>query len=100
MFEKATEIPLKVWQDPQGDVVLLHYSRTECFIYFGCWINDAEPADYLCKLTFHSASAVRCLRFEYTPYLNREFKYRSSILIIENSQWLEQVNQQQLEILS
>lgn len=96
MVEKEIEIPLKVWQDPQGDVVL-HYSRSNCFVYFGCWISAGEPADYICKLTFYNTSAVKCFKFEYTPYENREFKYHSKISIIENSQWLKRVSEQRLE---
>lgn len=96
MNEKEIEIPLKVWQDPQGDVVL-HNSRTECFIHFGCWISNIEPADYICKLIFHNVSAVRGFRFEYTPHESKEFKYHSSISVIENSRWLEQLNEQRLK---
>jgi hypothetical protein len=33
--EKAVQIPLEVWQDPQGDIIL-NISERECNAYFGC----------------------------------------------------------------
>ena len=86
MEEIAIAIPLKVWKDPQGDVIL-HYSCESCVIYFGCWITNIEPANYLCKLTFHRAWAVRgYLREE--DYNVKEHDYRSYVYRVENSEWL------------
>jgi hypothetical protein len=94
--EIAIAIPLKVWQDPQGNVVL-RYSREECLLFFGCRTEAGDPADYLCQLKFHHAWAVRGLRLEYLPYRIKDHKYHSRILLVENSQWLRQVSQQRVE---
>jgi hypothetical protein len=94
--EIAVPIPLKVWQDPQGDVVL-HYSREDCSVYFGCWASAGVPADYLCKLTFEDGWAVRGYCLESFPYEIKEPHHRSCIYEVENSQWLEQVSQQRIK---
>jgi len=91
--EIGIAIPLNVWQDPQGDVVLLH-SREHCIIFFGCWSDDATPADYIGKLTFQRAWAVRGVRVEWHGYHIASNNYRSSILSIENSRWLSQLTEQ------
>jgi len=91
--EVAVAIPLKVWQDPQGDVVL-HASRKECAIYFGCWIEAGIPADYLCCLRFHYAWAVRGFSLEMLPYEIEELSYRSSIYYVENSRFLKSAVEQ------
>lgn len=94
-FETAIPISLNVWQDPQGNVVLRH-SREDCDVFFGCWTQAAEPADYLCKLTFRNAWAVRGLCLEGFPYQIKEHR-RSCIYEVENSSWLEQVNEERLK---
>jgi hypothetical protein len=97
MFSKseiAIPIPLNVWQDPQGNVVL-HHSREECEVFFGCWKETGEPADYLCKLTFRGATAVRGLCLDDLPYQIKEHR-RSCIYEVKNSIWLEQVKEQWL----
>ncbi len=86
--EIAVPVPLKVWQDPQGDVVL-HSSHEGCTVYFGCWEVPGEPADYICKLTFNHAWAVRGVDSEYLPYEYKEH-HRSCIYEIEDSEWLKQ----------
>jgi hypothetical protein len=86
--EIAVPVPLKVWQDPQGDVVL-HSSRGECNIYFGCWESAGEPADYICKLIFNHAWAVRGGSSEYLPYEHKEH-HRTCIYEIVDSEWLRQ----------
>lgn len=99
MFAKseiAVPISLGVWQDPQGDVVL-HYSREDCEVFFGCWIEAGVPADYLCNLTFRHAWAVRGLSLEGFPYQVKDH-VRSCIYEVENSVWLKQVSEQRLEI--
>ena len=90
LSEQALPIPLKVWQDPQGDVVL-HHSRSECCIYFGCWITNVEPANYLCRLSFHRAWAVRGTRWEFMPYKTVSH-LRSCIYEVENSHWLVELS--------
>jgi hypothetical protein len=91
--EIAIPLPLEVWQDPQGNVVL-HHSREGCSVYFGCWAEAGEPADYLCRLTFHHAWAVRGFNLECLPYRAQEHNYRSYIYRVEGSAWLEQVSEQ------
>lgn len=86
--EIAAPIPLKVWQDPQCDVVL-HAGRDGCAVYFGCWAIAGEPADYICKLTFTHGWAVRGYNSEFLPY-ERGGCSRSCIYEIENSEWLRQ----------
>jgi|SRR5215831_6002629 len=93
--EVASAIALTVWQDPQGDVVL-RYDREQCLVYFACWIDAGVPADYLCRLTFHHAWAVRAFRLETLPYETREPHYRSSIFVVDDSCWLREVSEQRL----
>ena len=84
----AVPIPLKSWQDPQGDVVL-HKSRASCTISFGCWEAAGEPSDYICQLSFSNAWAVRGINPEYLLY-EYEAHHRSCIYEIEGSAWLKQ----------
>lgn len=95
LSERVAAIPLKVWQDPQGGVVL-HVSHKDCDIYVGCWIASGEPADYLGKLTFKHAWASRCLSSEIMPYEIHSAE-RSCIYEIENSQWLNAVSAERLK---
>jgi hypothetical protein len=81
---EATVIPLKSWQDPQGDILLI-YSEHECSVFFGCWESSGEPADYICRLSFERASAVRSFRREYIPYRLPEHTAHSYILRVSNS---------------
>jgi hypothetical protein len=92
--EIATPISLNIWQDPQSNVVL-HHSCEECEVFFDCWMGAGEPADYLCKLIFHHAWAVRGIRLEGLPYQIKTHR-RSCIYEIENSEWLKQVSEQRL----
>lgn len=94
--ETAIQMPLSVWQDPQGDVVL-RYSLEECHIYFGCWEAAGILAKYLCELTFHQAWAVRGVRLGGAPYKIGPPYLRSSILVVEASRWLEEVTALRLE---
>jgi hypothetical protein len=94
--EVAVAIPLKAWQDPQGDVVL-HHSRGDCIVYFGCWKEAGVPADYLCKLTFNRGWAVRGYCFDYHPYEVKEHRYHSNIYEVENSRWLKQAGEQRAD---
>jgi hypothetical protein len=94
--EEVLAIPLKVWKDPQGDVVL-HHSRSECSVYFGCWVTSGEPADYLCQLTFHHAWAIRGFRWEYMPY-KIALDSHSCIYEIEHSRWLNEASVEYLKL--
>ena len=88
MKQLLVPIPLKVWQDPQGDVVLDH-SRGKCVVSFACWEAAAEPADYICQLKFNNAWAVRGVTSEFLPY-EYEAHHRSCIYEVIGSKWLEQ----------
>ena len=94
--EQAIAVPLEVWQDPQGDVVL-HHDRGNCFVYFGCWTDAGEPADYLCRLTFRHAWAVRGYRWEYFPY-KIVLDSRSCIYEVKNSRWLSGASAEYLKL--
>ena len=80
----AIVIPLKSWQDPQGDVVLLHSER-ECSVFFPCWLESAEPADYIGHLAFEHASAVRSFHREFLPYRLPKHHHHSYILTVPDS---------------
>jgi hypothetical protein len=95
LSEQVVTIPLKVWQDPQGDVVL-HVSCKDCTVYFGCWMASGEPAEHLCKLTFEHAWATRSFSSEFTPYKTNSAE-RSCIYEIENSTWLNDLSAERLE---
>lgn len=93
--EIGIAIPLDAWQDPQGNVIL-RYSREEYLVYFGCWTDDASPADYICLLTFHNAWAVCGFRLEWHGYKIAEHKHHSEIFKIENSKWLSELTERRL----
>jgi hypothetical protein len=93
MEEMALPIPLQLWQDPQGDLVLKH-CRSECSVYFGCWIDAGEPANYICEIRFDHAWAVRGYRSEYLPYKIGAEQTRSDIFKIVGSTWLKQASKQ------
>lgn len=95
MRDERVPVPLHVWQDPVGDVILEH-SRSKCAVYFGCWINAGEPADYVCELQFDHAWAVRGHRSEILPYRPGRGHQppHSGIYKVENSTWLQQASKQ------
>jgi hypothetical protein len=96
-METAVPIPLQTWKDPQGDVVLRH-SRDSCAIYFGCWTEAGDPADYLCQLLFKHAWAVRggsdsqSLPYEY------EAHHHSGIYEITDSEWMKSESTKRSEV--
>ena len=92
-MQLAVPIPLKVWQDPQGDVVL-HHSRECCTVSFACWDAAGEPADHICQLNFHHAWVVRGVNSEYLPYEGPEHHQHSCIYEIEDSVWLKQESEE------
>ena len=63
----ANVIPLQFWQDPQGDVILI-YGEHECSVYFNCWASAGVDAEFIGKLSFEGASAVRSFSREFIPY--------------------------------
>ena len=80
----AEIIPLDVWKDPQGDIILV-YSEHECSIYFNCWIAPATPAEFIAQLVFSRARSVRSFHREYQPYRIPTHNCRSFILRIPDS---------------
>ncbi len=80
----ATVIPLKSWQDPQGDVVLL-YSERECSVFFPCWLEAGQSADFIGHLAFEHASAVRSFGREFLPYRLPKHSHHSYILTVPDS---------------
>jgi hypothetical protein len=89
-MKEATAIPIKIWPDPQGDIVLI-YSEQECSVFFGCWITSGEPADYICQLSFHRAAAVRSFPREFLPYRYPPDASRPCILRIPDSDMLREL---------
>jgi len=93
--ENAVAIPLKVWQDPQGNPLMI-FSEHNCEIYVGCWIEAGIPAEYICKITFISGWASRCYGVEYLPYEIKEH-LRSAIFELTNSLWLKESSEYRLK---
>jgi len=87
-----TEIELPIWKDPQGDLII-EKGREFCSVYFACWENnEPEYANYVGKITFENAWAVKSLDVEYYDiYPKGDFQFKSSIYIVENSKWLDEV---------
>src|SRR6185312_16667593 len=84
--ELATAVPLELWKDPQGDIILV-YSERECSIYFGCWEEPGNPADYICRLKFQRALGVRSYPHEYHPFSLVGQKTCSDIYEVTDSKW-------------
>lgn len=84
---EAVVLPLEFWQDPVNEVLLL-YSDLRCSIYFPCWTDSREPADFLGYLEFENASAVRSARREHPPYRVPDHDHHSYILEIPHSAWV------------
>jgi hypothetical protein len=80
----AIIVPLDIWQDPQGDVILV-YSEYECSVYFNCWTSSAIPADFIAQLSFERASLVQSYRREFLPYRVARHSGHSYILRIPDS---------------
>jgi hypothetical protein len=77
-------VPLNIWQDPQGDVILV-YSERECSIYCACWTAAGQAADYIAQLSFEGSRGVRSYGREYLPYEVPKHEFRSWILKIPDS---------------
>jgi hypothetical protein len=65
--KNAIPIALDFWQDPQSDIILI-YGESECSVYFRCWSDAGVPADYIGRLAFADAAAVRSFPREFVPY--------------------------------
>jgi hypothetical protein len=66
-LESATQVPLSVWPDPQGNPLLI-VSEYRTLVYLGCWEASAVPADYVCRLAFEHGWASRSMNVEFLPY--------------------------------
>src|SRR6266404_2738869 len=86
---QVTVISLELWQDPQGDVILI-FSERESSVYFGCWSTAGEPADFLGHLSFQRASAARSFAREFLPYRVPKHDYRSYVLSITDSEFIRE----------
>ena len=69
---------------------MLIYSERECSVYFGCWVGSGEPADYICRLSFERAAAVRSYGREFIPYRVLTSGARSYILRVTDSDFLRE----------
>ena len=93
--EIAVAISLNIWQDPQGNPLLINSERS-CEIFVGCWDEVGTPADYICRITFNFAWATRSYGIEYLPYEIKEHK-RSAIFEVTNSKWLKEASDYRLK---
>lgn len=91
---KATRIPLDVWQDPQG-VVVLEWSDGYCRIYFECWLEAGVRAPYIAEVTFHRPLGIRGESSEFPPYPSSGDVGPSYLLEVTNSDWLADVRMRQ-----
>jgi len=68
--EKIQIIKLPEWQDPQCFVITKHV-RDEAWIYFKCWLEDGEEAEYVGVLHFFDVWLVDIQQHRnVTQYLN------------------------------
>ena len=89
MFKEiAVPIPLKVWQDPQGNPFLVD-SEHRTVVYLRCWTDDCEPADFACEISFQHGWASRMTHIEFSPYKIND-PHRSAIYEVVNSSWLKE----------
>jgi hypothetical protein len=85
----VTVLPLRSWQDPQGNAVLV-FTDADCAVFLPCWDNAGEPADHICRLSFAHAAAVRSYRREFTPYQVPSHTHHSYILEVHGSDLLQE----------
>src|SRR5215470_15271824 len=86
---RSVKMPLEIWQDPQGDVLLV-YSEAECSVYFACWNEAGEPADFIGHLTFKQVRAVRSFPREYLPYQPEPSSAKSWVIQVFDSELVEE----------
>jgi hypothetical protein len=82
---RSVKIPLEIWQDPQGDVLLV-YSEAECSVYFACWNEPGVSTDFIGHLTFEKVCAVRSFPREYLPYQPEPSSAKSSVIQVFDSE--------------
>jgi hypothetical protein len=90
--ETAVAIPLKMWQDPQGNPLLI-FSEHLCLVYVGCWEEAGIAANYVGQLRFEAGWAARGYGIEYLPY-RIEQPQRSAIYEVLDSSWLADASEQ------
>jgi hypothetical protein len=83
-MKDANIVPLQFWQDPQSNVILI-YGEHECSVYFNCWTSAGVDADFIGKLSFEGASAVRSFAREFIPYQTERHGQKSWILQVPDS---------------
>lgn len=88
-MDRAVEIPLQFWADPQGDSVVM-YSARECLVFRGCWVVPGEPADFISCLSFHGVQAVHCFPREYLSNPHLTFALPSSVLSLSDSTLIQE----------
>jgi hypothetical protein len=82
-------IPLRSWQDPQGDAVLV-FTEADCAVFLPCWADARQPADHICRLSFSHAAVVRSYRREFIPYQVPSHPHHSYILQVQGSDLLQE----------
>lgn len=81
----ARAIALSQWQDPVNDVAVV-FSEGTCCVYF--FVRDSE---LLGKLSFDGVWAIRGVRTEIAPYMDRESHLGSHILEVFDSLWPSEI---------
>jgi hypothetical protein len=90
----ATKVPVELWQDPQGDVVL-EWTARECRVYFECWVSPGVRAPYVGELTFREPLAIRGELSEFPPYQSSGDVGPSYLLEVAGSEWLAELRTRQ-----
>lgn len=91
------EIPIPFWQNPQC-YVHVEYQRDELWVYTTCFNENKDPiiADYLGVMHFSHVRGFESHR-EVKPYLTNEIQYRSSILQVDDSDYLQNYQEKQTD---
>lgn len=86
----AVAVPLPIWQDPQGSL-LLHVASDQAEVEFPCWTDAAEEADFTGAIVFEGVWATRTVGTEFSPFQVEPHNFHSSILRVEESAWIEEL---------
>ena len=89
-MNEATVIDITVWKDPQNFIIVEHV-RDEADVYFRCWNDDGNEADYIGWLHFDSVWYLQSERHLGTKgYPNvKNNKYKSYYLVVSESDLLK-----------
>lgn len=84
-----TEIPTPFWQNPQC-YIQIEYQYNELWVYTTCFNENKDPiiADYLGVMHFWHVRGFESHR-QVKPYVTNEIQYRSSILQVDDSDYLQ-----------